>query len=145
MGIFSKDGKTKSAVLLSAFSVSLIVVFAYFAFYMLSAGAVAFFWPDETGGFIAKWLPPSLVSIVASIPWAILLFVMRDKRVIPAAFVFLLVYTALIALFVTNTYSGEERSALLNLVFIYLGLPAFWGGLISFGLYSAFFRNRTPR
>ncbi|MDR1178680.1 MAG: hypothetical protein LBK64_07615 [Spirochaetaceae bacterium] len=135
MGIFSKDGKTKSTVLLSAFSLSLFAAFAYFAFYMLSAGAVAFFWPGETGGFIAKWLPPSLVSIAASIPWAILLFFMRDKRVIPAAFVFLLGYTALIALFITSNYSGEERSTLLNLVFIYLGLPAFWGGVLLCGVY----------
>jgi hypothetical protein len=135
MSLFIRDGKIKSTLFLSAFLLSLVFAAVYILAYILSAPLVAKVVPPETGSFGQTWLPPSLISIAASLPCVVPLFFIKDKRIVLAAFLLLVIYTALMGLMFFAKYSGGERNVMLTLLLLYLGLPGFWGSVLAFGIY----------
>jgi hypothetical protein len=139
MSLFIRNGKIKSTLFLSAFLLSLVFAVVYVFAYILSAPLVAKFVPPETGTFWQTWLPPSLISIAASLPCVVPLFFMKDKRIVLAAFLLLVIYTALLGLMFSAQYSDGERKAMLTLLLLYLGLPGLWGSVLSFGAYFLFY------
>jgi hypothetical protein len=126
-----------------AFSLSVIFAAVYFLCFMLSSDLVSTRFAAETGGFVQKWLPPSLISIAGTLFCIIPLFVFKDKRIAVCAFALILLYAVLIALYIAGIYHGEERAVYLNILALYMGMPAFWGNLISWPLY--FFLAKHPR
>jgi hypothetical protein len=141
MSLFIRDGKIKSTLFLSAFLLSLVFAVVYIFAYIFSAPLVAKFVPAETGTFLQTWLPPSLISIAASLLCVVPLFFVKDKRVVLAAFLLLVVYTVLLGLMFSAKYSDGERKTMLTLLLLYLGLPCFWGSVMSFGAYFLFYGN----
>ncbi|AEF86799.1 hypothetical protein TREPR_1973 [Treponema primitia ZAS-2] len=142
MGIFTDRGKIKSTFFLSAFSLSMLYAVIFILSYALSAGPVANLVPWDTGNFLAVWLPPSIICIIASAICVIPLFFIRDKRLVPAAFFLLFIYAALIGVFALLHYSPEQRRAAAGLFIMYLFLPVLWGNLISTLVY-VFYGKRT--
>jgi hypothetical protein len=142
MGLFIQEGRLKSALLLSAFSLSLLYLGVYGAAYALSAELVSRLVPLEAANFLQKWLPPSLICIAASILCGVPLFFVRDKRVVLGAFVLLGFYAALCATGVALAFNGEKRTVLLVFTFLYLGVPAFWGNVLVWFSYALLSRRR---
>jgi hypothetical protein len=143
MGLFMQEGKVKSALLLLAFSLSLLYAGVYGAAYALTADLVSVLVPLETTNFFLKWLPPSLICIAASIPCGVPLFFVQDKRVVLGAFALLACYAVLAAAGIALAFSGEKRTVLLVFTFLYLGFPALWGNGVAWTLY-ALIRRKPP-
>jgi hypothetical protein len=131
MGLFIQEGKLKSALLLLAFSLSLLYAGVYGLAYVLTADLVSRFVPLEAANFLQKWLPPSLICITASILCGAPLFFVKDRRVILGAFALLGFYAVLTAAGVALGFDGERRTVLLIFTFLYLGFPALWGNGIA--------------
>jgi hypothetical protein len=144
MGLFIQEGRLKSALLLSAFSLSLLYVGVYGLAYILTAGLVSALVPLEAVNFLQQWLPPSLICIAASILCGAPLFFVKDKRVVLGAFAFLGVYAVLTAAGVIVGFGGERRTVLLVFTFLYLGFPALWGNAAVWTIYALVSR-KTPR
>jgi hypothetical protein len=142
MGLFIQEGRLKSALLLSAFSLSLFYVVVYGLAYALTADLVSRLVPLEAANFLQKWLPPSLICIAASILCGIPLFLVNDKRVVLGAFALLGCYAVLTAAGVILGFNGETRTALLVFTFLYLGFPAFWGNSVAWTAYALLSRRR---
>jgi hypothetical protein len=138
MGLFLRGGAIKSALLLSAFSLSLLYAAVYGLTYALTADLVAALVPLEAANFFQKWLPPSLLSIAASLICGIPLFFAGDKRVVLGAFALLALYALLLAGGILLGFSGESRTFLLTPLLFYIGFPALWGNGIIWALYLLF-------
>jgi hypothetical protein len=143
MGLFIQEGKLKSALLLSAFSLSLLYLGVYGLAYALTADLVSLLVPLEAVNFLQKWLPPALICIAASILCGAPLFFVKDRRVILGAFVLLGFYAVLTATGVILGFDGEKRIVLLVFTFLYLGFPALWGNGIAWTIY-ALVRRKYP-
>ncbi|MDR1901325.1 MAG: hypothetical protein LBQ88_03445 [Treponema sp.] len=144
MGLFLQGGKIKNPLLLSAFSLSLLYAAVYGLAYVLTADLVAALVPPE-GNFLQKWLPPSIISISASLLCSIPLFFVTDKRIVLGAFALLALYGVLTAGGIILGFQGESRAVLLTLLGLYLGLPAFWGNGVIWTLYTLKYRKKTER
>jgi hypothetical protein len=145
MGLFIQEGRLKSALLLLAFSLSLLYAGVYGAAYALTADLVSIFVPLETANFFLKWLPPSLICMAASILCGVPLFFVKDKRVVLGAFALLGCYAVLTAAGITLGFNGEKRAVLLVFTFLYLGFPALWGNGVAWTIYALIRRKHPGR
>jgi hypothetical protein len=145
MGLFIQEGRLKSALLLLAFSLSLLYAGVYGAAYALTADLVSVLVPLETANFLQKWLPPSLICIAATVPCGAPLFFVKDKRVVLGAFVLLGCYAVLTAAGITLGFNGEKRTVLLIFTVLYLGFPALWGNGIAWTIYALLRRKYSGR
>ncbi|MDR0389354.1 MAG: hypothetical protein LBH73_04745 [Spirochaetaceae bacterium] len=142
MALFFKDGKVKSTLFITAFSLSLCYAAVYIFCYIISAGLVAALAPFETGSFLQKWLPPSLISIAGTLPCLIPLFILKDKKTALLAFVLLGLYGLCFIVFIMTQFRGRDQAVFLNLALIYLAAPAFWGNALAFACYGLFLRKK---
>ncbi|MDR0623297.1 MAG: hypothetical protein LBG10_02600 [Treponema sp.] len=145
MGLFIQEGKLKSALLLLAFSLSLLYIGVYGLAYALTADLVSRLVPLEAANFLQKWLPPSLICIAASILCGAPLLFVKDRRVVLGAFALLGFYAVLTATGVVLAFDGEKRIVLLVFTVLYLGFPALWGNGIAWIINALAGRKNSDR
>lgn len=144
MNQLASKAKPKSTLLLMAFCLSMLYVVVFFLSYVMTADLVAAAVPETTGNFLQVWLPPSLICIVASLLCTSPLLFFKNKLVVPAAFSFIALYTALLFIYAI-TQEAATREVLVQMILLYLVLPALWGNLFGWGGYLLLRRRKTAK
>ncbi len=124
-----------SITILSGFCLSFLYVLVFALAYILTSGWVAVKVPQNTGTFGAVWGPPFLISLVAAIPCCSLIFLLKNKLVVPVGFSFLAIYYLIFLLVLHRDYSGVELAYLNQMLRLYLMPPTVVGNFLGWGSY----------
>ncbi len=137
MGMFTEaNGNRKNVLLIKAFCLSLLFIVLFVLAYLLSADIVAGAVGSETGSFFTVWLPPCLVSLAASLLCCLFMLIFEDKLLVPSAFVFFAAYYLICLAVLFAAVDSSLRAVGIQLVNMYLLLPALFGNLTSWGIYG---------
>ena len=135
MGLFIKDGKVKSPLMIISFSLSLLFVVVFVLAYLFTAGPVAQWAGQETGSFWEIWLIPSAVATIASGICCLFMIPFQDKRTVPVAFLFFAAYFVLLNIVLYYNVDEANLPVARQILFIYMLPPTVFGNLMSWGIY----------
>ncbi|GHV94687.1 hypothetical protein AGMMS50293_10070 [Spirochaetia bacterium] len=130
MSLFIKDGKIKSTVLLNGFMFSMAFTAVYILAFIAAAAALEKIIPEATPNLLLVWLPPVLISLIASVICALPLFFISHHENVIAAFIFIAVYAVFIIAALLLKYDSESRLLLIQPLIFYFALPAVFGNLV---------------
>lgn len=143
---FTKDGKPKSSLVVTSFSLSILLMALYAVLY--------YFLADPMEKLFGGWphLPVVLLeAILPAIPGALVsLLLMRfigNKRVVPLAYLWLFLYAAamLIAMLVSLRGEADARAAFLSVFAMVVPAPVLLGGGLCLWQYSTKYRPAEPQ
>ena len=140
MGLFMKDGKVKSPLMIISFTMSLLFIVIFVLAYMLPAILLS---GPVTGSFWEVWLGPSAAALLACGICCLFMIPFQDKRVVPVAFLFFIAYFLVLGLF----YRVDEADRLIarQMMLMYLLPPTVLGNLMSWGIYWLIRRKNQPK
>ena len=133
--LFTKDGKVKSTLLVNSFSLSVLFLAVYVLSYFFLID-----WIDKAVAsvlpvFLTNVLESVLPAVAASLLCSLLFFVFREKRLVPLAHLWLLLYALVLLIGVSIGLAADVR-ALFWRIYAAFVLPAvFIGGALSVLLY----------
>lgn len=138
-----KDGKIKSTLLVNSFSLSFLFLAVYILSYLLLI--------DPIDAMIAEHMSPLMVSLIESIIPAIigsllccsLHFLVSDKRIVPAAYIWLVIYSLFVFIGMLTPLQAEERSLFFQLFGLLIVVPVITGGIFSTFLYFRYQKKIT--
>jgi hypothetical protein len=130
VSLFIKDGKIKNAALLNAFMLSIAYCAVYAAAFAASSGILEKLIPETTANALLVWLPPALISLLASVICALPLFFISGAGSVKGAFMLAALYALFFAAALFLKSEGTARKAIIQPLIFYLGFPAFFGNLV---------------
>ncbi len=143
MFIMVRNGKPKSTLLLYSFSLSIVLVVLYGAAFMLLLEPLEEIFAVRLafGTFAVNLMESLLPSIAATAVCIVLSFVIRDKRIMPSAFLFIAFFAVLLLVYLLIT--AWEDAALTASMFLWFVLIPFSVG--SGAVFSVSFRQFKSR
>jgi hypothetical protein len=148
MSVFElfEDGKMKSTFLLYAFCMSLLYIGIYFFAYMFLLKPIDSLLAGHGMSTLAINCIESAVPALAGTVICILpQFWTKNKRIIPGAFAFILLYAILALVAVLTVTDAEERHLFLNIFTLFIPVPVILGFVCSFASLAWFDKNRSVR
>lgn len=142
--LLTENGKLKSSFLVYAFSLSLLFLVFYFLAYGLLLGPIEALVKDTLP---VPWinLIESVVPAVVSTASCLLFFLIsRDKRLVPAAFLFLFLYALFLLIAVSLALRPEDRSDFMQLYSMFVPVPLFFGCGSSIAIYLKYRKKQNP-
>jgi len=141
-GYIEVNSKLKNTIVLKSFALSFLFVLVYALSYYIGAGIISGLTLPERGGFFAVWGPVSLIAIVASLICCLPMLGLKDKILVPAGFLFIIVYYLIILFIFLLSGSEADRPLIIQLVSLYALPPAVFGNLVGWGIYLLWCRRR---
>lgn len=127
-----EDGKLKSTYLLYAFSISFVFLVVYVVSYMLLLKPLDQWLTGRMSTFaincIESILPALLGTVLCMLPQA----VAKNKRLIPGAYVFLLIYAVALLGGILLIPDAQERSTFLTVYAMSIPAPVLLGNVCAF-------------
>ena len=142
--LFTKNGKIKSTLLVNSFSLSILFLAVYFLSYYLLIDlidmAVASVFPVWLANICESLLP----GVIAAGLCCLLLFVFKERRLVPLAHLWLLLYALVMLIGVAVGLDAEVRAFFLALYASFVLPGVLIGGALSVLLYLRYQRNHPP-
>lgn len=137
--LFTKDGKVKSTLLIYSFSFSVLCLAVYFLAYMLMLDGL----DSALSGRMSTWAVNLVESLVPALTGTLICnvfhFPIKDKRIIPGAYIWLILYAVGATVAILVGMSAADRLFSLQLLLMFAAAPVITGTLLSFAL---FYRHR---
>ena len=144
-GYIEVNSKLKNTIVLKAFSLSFLFVLVFAVTYYLGGGVISDLSLPERGGFLTVWGPVSIIAIVASLICCLPMIGLQDKILVPAGFLFLVIYYLIVLIVFLFSGDSADRPMIMQLVNLYFLPPVLFGNLIGWGAYLLWQRNRRRR
>jgi hypothetical protein len=146
MASFTKDGKVKSSLLVYFFTAAILFGIFYFVFFMLFVDPIHLFLqkfnlPVAWMNIFENWVPALLASVFCNGIY----FLVKDKRIIPGAYIWLLLMTFLSIVYVQFSYDAESLEAFWYFFFMLIPPPLVTGSIISGLIYTRYLKNEEKR
>lgn len=146
MGTFVKNGKVKSALLVYSFATAILFSIFYFVFFMLFVDPIhVFFYKFNLSvgwmNFFENWIPAAFASVFCNG----LHFIVKDKRIIPAAYLWILLLAFLSIGYVQMTYDAESLKVFWYFFFMLIPAPLVTGCALSGIVYAWYLENEKKR
>lgn len=146
MATFIKNGKAKSAMLVYSFTAAILFAVFYFVFFMLFVDPVHMFLEKfnlSVGwmNFFENWVPAVLASLFCNGSY----FLVKDKRIIPGAYLWLLLLVFLSITYVQFTYDKESLSVFWYFFFMLIPAPLVTGCAIAGIVYARHLEKEKKR
>ena len=131
----TQDGHLKSTLLLYSFSYALVLAAVYAAVYFLLLGPLNTLTeglkPIQLVNLIQSLIPAMTGTVIGIIPQLL----MRNKKIVPGAYIMLDILILPIAVTAVITMSAADRPAFVSLMLLVVGLPVLIGTVSSFIIY----------
>ena len=136
-GIFlpTKNGKVKSTLVLNSFCLSILFLAVYAMAYLLLLDGLDAFLAGKASLFWINVLESLIPALVATFICNVLHFVFAEKRLVPAAFIWLLLYTLAVTAYLLACSPPEARSTTLKLLMMVVPPSVLSGCALSAFLY----------
>lgn len=146
MGTFMKNGKVKSTLLVYSFTAAILFCVFYFVFFMLFVDPIDGFlqrFSLSVGwiNFFENWIPALLASIFCNG----LHFIVKDKRIVPAAYLWILLLLVLSMVYAQATYDSESLKVFWYFFLMLIPGPLVTGCVLSFIVYWLYLRKEKER
>jgi predicted secreted protein len=146
MASFTKGGKVKSAFLVYSFTAAILFGIFYFVFFMLFVDPIDLFLqkfnlPVAWMNIFENWGPALLASVFCNGIY----FLVKDKRIIPGAYIWLLLLAFLSIVYVQFSYDAESLEAFWYFFFMLIPPPLVTGSIISGLIYARYLKNEKKR
>ncbi len=146
MATFIKNGKVKSTLLIYSFVAAILFFIFYFSFFMLLVDPIEnilqkFNLSVGWMNFFENWIPASLASVFCNG----LYFIVKDKRIIPAAYLWILLLVLLSISYVQLTYDAESLKVFWYFFFMLVPAPLVTGCAFSGIVYARYTKNEKKR
>jgi hypothetical protein len=129
MNLFIKDGKIKSAVLLNGFLLSMVFTVVYILTFIASGAILEKIIPESSSNVLLVWLPPIIISLIASLICALPLFFVSHNEDFIAAFILIAIYAVFMILFLLLKFDAGSRMIILKPLIFYFAFPAALGNM----------------
>lgn len=140
MALFvTKDGKKKSPMALICFFVILLYCAIYGILYALLVEPLYKYMPLD-GGSMSVAVHSIIIAVIGTAVCC-LLFFLKDKRIVPYSFAFLLAVVIVFCL-VTFSLDSQRRDMMLNLIMMYTLAPVMIGNIVSWLIYMKLCKTR---
>lgn len=139
----SRDGRLKSTFLLYAFALSFVYVAVYLVAYILLLEPIDSLLPAEMPRTLVNLIESVLPALVATGLCMLPFHTIQDKRIVPGAFAFVLLYA--LAVLIAIPFSFEDagdRASFLRLYALFVPVPVLMGCLASALAYVRAMRKR---
>ncbi len=137
---FSKNGRAKSSFFVYAVFLSFLLVAVHVILLSVLVEPIHNYFAGLARPLTGGWLnlfesgiPALLAALVCNVPF----FFLRDKRLIVAAYLMILIYAAVIAIAALFIFEGDALTAFMIFLGTVLPAPLACGVLVSGGLYAA--------
>lgn len=129
MFVMVRNGRPKSTLLLYSFSLSIVLVFLYGAAFMLLLAPLEEIFAVRLafGAFAVNLMESLLPSIAATVLCVLLSFAIREKRIMPSAFLFIAFFAIILFLYLLITAWGDA-ALIASMFFWFLLIPFAVGG-----------------
>jgi len=145
MGSFPKDGRSKSSFFVYAVCLSFLFIVIHIITISVLVGPVHDFFTGLRSPLSGGWLnlfesgiPALLSAVLCNIP----VFFLRDKRIILAAYLFILLYLVIIVITVLITYTSDERYVFLAFFRTVIPAPIISGFVVSGGVFAVYYKRK---
>ena len=133
--LFTKNGRVKSTFIVNSFSLSILFLAVY--------GLCYFMLIDPLNSLVSAHVSTSLASLVESLVPALigsvlccsLFFVIKDKKLVPAGYVWLLLFSLFAFFYLLFSLAPQDRGTFLSLYALIVPAPLITGGGFSAYLY----------
>lgn len=138
MFLFTENGKIKSTLIVYSFSLSLLFLAVYFLAFMLLIDPLHGLMEGTLGAPVwainlVEGLVPALLGTALCCS---LFFVFKDKRLVPATYVWLCLYALILLIGMLVQLSLQDWSGFLQLYVLVIPVPVVLGQVVSYKLYA---------
>jgi hypothetical protein len=142
--LFTKNGKLKSTLIVNSFSLSLLFMAIYGLSYLMLIDPLESMLAARYGVALASFAESALPALAGSVLCCSLFFVFRDKRLIPGAYVWLLLFSLFVLIYLLITLQSGDRGVFLSLYGMIVPAPLILGGGCSAYLYIKRKKKEPP-
>jgi hypothetical protein len=133
--LFTKNGKLKSTLIVNSFSLSLLFMAIYGLSYLMLIDPLENMLAARYGVALASFAESAVPALAGTVLCCSLFFVFRDKRLVPGAYVWLLLFS--LRAFLSARHAAErDRGVFLSLYGMIVPAPLILGGGCSAYLYE---------
>lgn len=133
--LFTKNGKVKSTLVVNSFSLSILYLAVYAAAYFFLIDPIE----AVAAGVCPVWLTNVLESLIPGVLGTCVcvapFFLFRDKRLVPVAYGWLVLYAAVTLIGVSIGLDAESRTIFFNLYAMLVPVPLLLGCAVSHRLF----------
>lgn len=133
--LFTKNGKVKSTFIVNSFSLSLLFVAIYALSYLILIDPLESMLAVRYGVALASFAESAVPALVGSALCCSLFFVFRDKRLVPGAYIWLLLFSLFVLIYLLVTLQSGDLGVFLGLYGMIVPAPILLGGGCSAYLY----------
>ncbi len=133
--LFTENGRVKSTLLIYSFSLSILFVAIYLLSYLMLIDPIDAFFLPRIGTKFTTFLESVLPAIAGTALCCSLHFVVKEKRLVPGAYLFLLFYALVGGIGIAVSLTQNEMPTFLGLFSMVVLPPLVIGGAVSTLLY----------
>ncbi len=142
--LFTKNGKVKSTLVVNTFSLSLLFIAIYSFSYLMLIDPLENILAARYGVALASFAESAVPALVGSVLCCSLFFVFKDKRLVPGAYFWLLLFSLFVLIYLFITLQSEDRGVFLSLYGRIVPAPLVIGGGCSAYLYIKRKKEQPP-
>lgn len=137
--LFTKDGKIKSTLLIYSFSFSVLCLAIYFVAYLLMLDGLDSILAGKMSTWLVNLIESLAPALVGTLFCNVFHFPIKDKRIIPAAYIWLILFGVGMTIAIVLGMPADERILAFSFLMMVVPAPILTGTAFSFFL---FFRHR---
>ncbi len=126
--LFTKNGKLKSTLIVNSFSLSLLFMAIYGLSYLMLIDPLENMLAARYGVALASFAESAVPALAGTVLCCSLFFVFRDKRLVPGAYVWLLLFSLFVLFYLLVTLQSGDRGVFLSLYGMIVPAPLILGG-----------------
>lgn len=142
--LFTKNGKIKSTLIVNSFSLSILFLAIYALSYLMLIDPLESMLAARFGVAFTSFAESAVPALLGSMLCCSLFFVFKDKRLVPGAYVWLLLFSLFVLVFLLITLQSGDRGVFLSLYGMIVPAPIILGGGFSAYLYVKRKKEEPP-
>lgn len=131
----TKNGKVKSTLIINSFCLSILFLAVYIMAYLLLLEGLDALLAGTMPSILTNMIESLIPAVIGTVLCNVLHFVFTEKRLVPAAYIWLLLYVVAATIYLLVNSSAEARGLTFQLLMMVMPAPILTGGGLAAFLY----------